>query len=118
MKFLPLIVAGLWRKPARTIFTFLSIVVAFILFGILSAIDGGLAHEVEVARLDRLLVDTKFGTPLPLAYLDRIAQIPGVTVVAPRQIFSNMPLSPRPKPSRSATCSAISRGSPPASSHW
>ncbi|HSS13394.1 MAG TPA: ABC transporter permease, partial [Rhizomicrobium sp.] len=87
MKYLPLILAGLWRKPARTVFTFLSIVVAFILFGILSAIDGGLAHQVEVARLDRLMVDTKFGTNLPLAYLDRIAQIPGVTVVAPRQIL-------------------------------
>jgi putative ABC transport system permease protein len=87
MKFLPLILAGLWRKPTRTIFTFLSIVVAFILFGILSAIDGGLAHQVEVARLDRLLVDTKFGAQMPLAYLDRIAQIPGVTVVAPRQIL-------------------------------
>ena len=87
MKFLPLILAGLWRKPMRTIFTFLSIVVAFVLFGILAAIDGGLAHQVEVARLDRLLVDTKFGAQLPLAYLDRIAQIPGVTVVAPRQIL-------------------------------
>ncbi len=87
MKYLPLILAGLWRKPARTVFTFLSIVVAFILFGILSAIDGGLAHQLDVARLDRLLVDTRFGTNLPLAYLDRIARIPGVTVVAPRQIL-------------------------------
>jgi len=87
MKYFPLVWAGLWRKPARTIFTFLSIVVAFILFGILSAIDGGLAHQMEVARLDRLFVDTRFGTNLPLAYLDRIARIPGVTVVAPRQIL-------------------------------
>jgi putative ABC transport system permease protein len=87
MKYLSLILAGLWRKPARTIFTFLSILVAFILFGILSAIDGGMAHQMEAARLDRLLVDTKFGTQLPLAYLDQIARIPGVTVVAPRQIL-------------------------------
>ena len=87
MKYFPLVWAGLWRKPARTIFTFLSIVVAFILFGILSAIDGGLAHQLEVARLDRLFVDTRFGTNLPLAYLDQIARIPGVTVVAPRQIL-------------------------------
>jgi putative ABC transport system permease protein len=87
MKYLPLVWAGLWRKPTRTIFTFLSIVVAFILFGILSAIDGGMAHQLEVARLDRLLVDTRFGTNLPLAYLDQIARIPGVTVVAPRQIL-------------------------------
>ncbi len=87
MKYLPLIFAGLWRRPARTLFTFLSITVAFILFGILAAIDGGLAHQLEAARLDRLIVDTKFGTQLPLAYLDRIARIPGVTVVAPRQIL-------------------------------
>jgi putative ABC transport system permease protein len=87
MKYLPLVLAGLWRKPARTIFTFLSVVVAFILFGILSAIDGGMAHQLEAARLDRLLVDTKFGTQLPLAYLDQVARILGVTVVAPRQIL-------------------------------
>jgi len=36
MKYLPLIFAGLWRRPTRTIFTFLSIVVAFILFGVLT----------------------------------------------------------------------------------
>ena len=42
MKYLPLVLAGLWRRPARTIFTFLSIVVAFILFGILSGLDAGL----------------------------------------------------------------------------
>jgi putative ABC transport system permease protein len=87
MKYLPLILASLWRRPARTVFTFLSIVVAFILFGILAAIDGGMARQLEAARLDRLIVDTKFGTQLPLAYLDRIARIPGVMVVAPRQIL-------------------------------
>ena len=37
MKFLPLIWAGVWRKHARTIFTLLSITIAFLLFGILSA---------------------------------------------------------------------------------
>ena len=87
MKYLPLVLAGLLRRPARTIFTFLSITVAFILFGILAAIDGGLAHQLDAARVDRLIVDTKFGSQLPLAYLDRIAQLPGVTVVAPRQIL-------------------------------
>ena len=87
MKYLPLVLAGLWRRPARTIFTFLSIVVAFILFGILSAIEGGLAHQLDAARVDRLIVDTKFGTQLPLAYLDQIARLDGVTVVAPRQIL-------------------------------
>ncbi|MES2472543.1 MAG: ABC transporter permease [Pseudomonadota bacterium] len=87
MKYLPLVWAGLWRRPARTIFTFLSITVAFILFGILAAISGGLAHAVNAARVDRLIADPKFGTNMPYAYVDRVAGLPGVTVVAPRQIL-------------------------------
>ncbi len=87
MRYFPLVWAGLWRRPARTMFTFLSIVVAFILFGILAAISGGLAHALDAARVDRLIVDRKFGTNLPLASLDRVAALPGVTVVAPRQIL-------------------------------
>ena len=87
MRFLPLVIAGLWRKPARTVFTFLSIVVAFVLFGILAAIQGGFDHELALARLDRLIVDTRYGTQLPLAYVDQIEQVPGVTVAVPRQIL-------------------------------
>jgi putative ABC transport system permease protein len=85
MKYLPLILAGLWRKPARTIFTFLSIMIAFILFGILSAMRTGMQHELEVARLDRIFTDSRYGTMMPLAYREKIAAIPGVTVVAPRR---------------------------------
>jgi len=84
MKYLPLVFAGLWRKPARTIFTFLSIVVAFILFGILAGLDSGFDHILAVSRLDRLFVDPRFGGREPIAYLDQIARVPGVTVVAPR----------------------------------
>jgi len=84
LKYLPLILAGLWRKPVRTILTFLSIVVAFVLFGILSAIDAGFAHRLEAARLDRLFADPRFGGLMPIAYADKIAAVPGVTVVAPR----------------------------------
>ena len=36
LKFLPLVWAGLWRKPLRTVFTFLSIVIAFTLIGLLA----------------------------------------------------------------------------------
>jgi putative ABC transport system permease protein len=83
MKYLPLVLAGLWRKPARTIFTFLSVVVAFILFGIMASIESGFAKQVAVARLDRLYVDTRFGGNMPIAYQNKIAAIPGVTIVEP-----------------------------------
>ena len=84
MKYLPLVWAGLWRKPMRTVFTLLSIMVAFILFGILSGIDAGFARMLETSRQDRLFTDPRFGTWMPLAYTDQIAKVPGVTVVAPR----------------------------------
>ena len=84
MKYLPLVLAGLWRKPTRTVFTFLSVVVAFILFGILAGLNGYIAHAQETARLDRLFVDARFGSPLPLSYETKIAAVPGVILVAPR----------------------------------
>ena len=84
MKYFPLVWAALWRKKVRTIFTFLSVVIAFVLFGILSGVSGGFAHVLDTARLDRLFTDPRFGTPLPLAYVDQIARVPGITVLAPR----------------------------------
>ena len=41
MKFLPLLWSSLWRKKIRTIFTLLSIFVAFLLFGLLMTIRDG-----------------------------------------------------------------------------
>jgi putative ABC transport system permease protein len=83
MKYIPLVFAGLWRKPTRTVFTFLSVMVAFILFGILASIESTFAQQVAIARLDRLFVDARFGGPLPVVYQNKIAALPGVTVVEP-----------------------------------
>ena len=95
MKYLPLVWAGLWRKPARTLFTLLSVVVAFILFGILSGIDAGFAHSLQVSRLDRLFTDSRFGTDMPVSYAREIARVPGVTLVVPRRILSGYFQDPR-----------------------
>ncbi len=88
VKYLPLLWAGLWRKRARTILTLLSIVVAFILFGILAGIDSGLAYSLKTSRLDRLFTDPRFGAPMQFSYAERIARVPGVTVVAPRRVLT------------------------------
>jgi putative ABC transport system permease protein len=85
MKFLPLLWAGLWRKRARTILTVLSIVVAFVLFGILSGINAGFAHSLQASRLDRLFTDPRFGAPMPHSYAEQISRVPGVALVAPRR---------------------------------
>jgi putative ABC transport system permease protein len=83
MKYLLLIRAALWRNRLRTTLTFLSVAVAFLLFGVLQGVDAGLAHVRDLERLDRLFVGSSFNTPLPIADSARIATVPGVTLVAP-----------------------------------
>ena len=83
MKFLPLIWAGVWRKPARAVFTLLAIVAAFMLFGILGYIDAGFRHLYATSHLDQLWVAPRTSGTLPISYLEDIQRIPGVSVVAP-----------------------------------
>ena len=80
MKFLPLVWRNLTRRKIRTIFTVLSIFVAFILFGVLMAIRAAFTLGVELAGQDRLMVIDKISLiqPLPLSYMGRIAQVEGV----------------------------------------
>src|SRR5690242_13726243 len=81
MKFL-LVWAGLWRKPLRTTFTMLSIVTAFLLFGLLQSITASFASFMARAHADRLMtVSANFG-PLPISALAKIESVPGVTGVA------------------------------------
>lgn len=83
MKFLPLIWRNLWRRKLRTLLTVLSISIAFLLYGYLSAIRAGMEAGVTVAGQDRLIVRHKVSIIqlLPVSYLDRIRQIPGVKQV-------------------------------------
>ena len=59
MKYFPLIWAGLWRKRTRTTFTLLSVVVAFMLFGLLQGVNSAFSRGVEGATLDRLYVQNR-----------------------------------------------------------
>jgi putative ABC transport system permease protein len=79
MKFLPLIWAGLWRKPARTLLTLFSIVIAFILFGLLQGVDSAFSRLIGLQKLDRMFVDSRYFQPLPYSYKARIEQLKGVT---------------------------------------
>ena len=86
MKYLPLIWAGLWRRPARSIFTLLSVAVAFFLFGILEGLNDGFDKSIADQQLDRLITDTRVAgaPPMPISALQQIEKIPGVTRVAQR----------------------------------
>ena len=84
MKYFKLVWAGLWRKKARTIFTMLSIIVAFLLFGLLQGINQGFNQAVQNLNIDRLYVSAKSNMTdgLPYAYLSRIKSVPGVRAVS------------------------------------
>jgi len=80
MKFAGLVWANLKRKKMRTLLTLLSILVAFVLYGYLSAITQALAQGVDVADADRLVVRHRVSIIqfLPESYESQIEQIPGV----------------------------------------
>lgn len=90
MKYLPLVWAGLWRKRARTVLTLLSVIVAFVLFGMLhgvtAAIDG-IVDAMSDTRL-RIMSRVNITQPLPLAHLARIATVPGVEGVSYYNFFA------------------------------
>jgi putative ABC transport system permease protein len=84
MKYFRLIWAGLWRKKARTILTMLSIIVAFLLFGLLQGFNQGINSVVANLNVNRLYTNAKTNMVdgLPIAYQNRIREVPGVTAVS------------------------------------
>jgi putative ABC transport system permease protein len=97
MKFLPLIWSNLRRKRVRTIFTLLSILVAFLMFGYLIAVSNAFNIGVQIAGVDRLVMTHKVSIilPLPLSYLERIEQVPGVKDVAHASWFGGIYQDPK-----------------------
>jgi putative ABC transport system permease protein len=84
MKYFPLIWATLWRKKTRTIFTLLSVVVAFLLFGMLETVDYAFSHpSAGVTGADKLVTTNKYSITLSLPFSDtqEIRSVPGVSEV-------------------------------------
>src|SRR5215470_7657194 len=84
MRYVPLLWAGVFRKKTRTMLTLLSVGVAFLLFGLLHAVTVAFESGANSADAKRLLTTTRYAImePLPLSYLRRIEQVPGVVGVA------------------------------------
>jgi len=85
MKYLQLVWAALWRRKARTILTLLSVLVAFLLFGLLDTVGSTFANMGQsFATRSRLIVTPKTGMgskPLPYGLLAKIKEVPGVAGV-------------------------------------
>jgi putative ABC transport system permease protein len=84
VKFLPLLWAQLFRRKTRTILTLLSVLIAFLLFGLLQAVEIAFESGADAADAKRLLTTARYSIiePLPLAYRSRIERVPGVVAVA------------------------------------
>lgn len=97
MKFLGLVWSNLKRRKLRTTLTLLSILVAFVLFGFLCAIKTAFSAGVSLAGEDRLMVRHRvsFIQLLPHAYEQRIARIPGVTLVSLNVWFGGVYQDPK-----------------------
>lgn len=89
MKFLPLVWAGLWRKPVRSILTASCISLAFVLLGLLQGVNAGFARAIANAHREFLVTGTRVrgGAPMPISAMEMIRRIPGVKEVAPRAYF-------------------------------
>ncbi|MDR2011884.1 MAG: ABC transporter permease [Rhodanobacter sp.] len=108
MKYFHLVWAALFRRKARTIFTLLSVLAAFLLFGLLDSVHTAFAKAGDnVSGVDRMVTVSKvsFTMQLPKSLLPRIENIPGVKAVIyanwfggvyqdPKNAFANEAVSP------------------------
>lgn len=82
MKYLPLVWAGLWRNPVRTVLMFLSVAMTFVLFGCLYGVNAGFNSVIERIPANRMHVTSiNLDRALPDHYKEKIEQLPGVASV-------------------------------------
>lgn len=98
MKYFHLIWAALLRRKTRTAFTLLSVLAAFLLFGLLDSVRSAFANAgASVAGVDRLVTVSKisFTLSLPKSLQARIEALPGVSKVTYANWFGGMYQDPK-----------------------
>ncbi|MGB9428838.1 MAG: ABC transporter permease [Gammaproteobacteria bacterium] len=80
------------RNKGRTLLTLLSVLIAFLLFGVLMAVRHGLSGQRPQSQAATLRMTTlnKVApySPMPVAYAERIAAVPGVKAVTYLSAFA------------------------------
>jgi putative ABC transport system permease protein len=97
MKYLPLLMANLFRKKLRTALTIGSFAVALFLFGLLVIVRGAFSQGEEIAGADRLVVINKTSMiqPLPISYRDRLLRMDGIKQVTYQNWFGGVYQDPK-----------------------
>jgi putative ABC transport system permease protein len=108
MKFFSLVWGNLKRRKLRTALTILSILVAFLLYGLLCTVKEAFTAGIAMAGADRLIVRHKVSLimNLPVTYRARMESIPGVASAVhftwfngiyqnePKNFFPSFPTDP------------------------
>ena len=98
MKYFHLIWAALFRRKTRTLFTLISVLAAFLLFGLLDSVRVAFSDAGNsIAGVDRLLTISKisFTVSLPQSLQARIEAVPGVKEVAYANWFGGIYQDPK-----------------------
>ncbi len=98
MKYLHLLWAALLRRRARSLFTILAVIAAFLLFGMLDSVRAAFASSGQsVPGASRLITISRQGLlgSLPLSLLGRIEAIPGVSAVTYENWFGGYYQGPK-----------------------
>jgi putative ABC transport system permease protein len=84
MKYLHLVWAALFRSKTRTFLTLLSVVTAFLLFGMLDSVRVAFNSSANVEGYDRLITTSKLSITqsLPISLATQMAATPGVANVS------------------------------------
>ncbi len=92
MGYLRFVWAGMWRKKSRAFLTILSLICAFLLFGLLQALSVFFTAGVDFVGASRLISQSRvsFTDSLPIRLLPEIEQIPGVKAVSHDQWFGGV----------------------------
>jgi putative ABC transport system permease protein len=91
-RWLPLVWANLKRRKLRFAFTFISILLAFLMFGMLDALRTSLSQAINLAGADRLMLMSKVNitVSLPRSHYEKVRATPGVRAVAPFNWFGGV----------------------------
>ncbi|MEO8673530.1 MAG: ABC transporter permease [Tahibacter sp.] len=86
------VIANLFRKKTRTTLTLLSIIAAFLLFGLLQSLNHIFSAGADFIGATRLMTQARvsFTQPLPLSMLPKLEAVPGVGRVAYMQWFGGV----------------------------
>jgi putative ABC transport system permease protein len=97
MNDLTLVAKNLFRRKLRAVLMMVSILVAFLIFGVLAGVYASFTAGEDVAATDRLVVVNKvnFTQPLPFAYYNRVRSVAGIRQVTHANWFGGYYQDPK-----------------------